>query len=47
MDIHIFLKESFSNISANGTLYFSVQARKIKKILPENISYILGNGNPK
>ena len=43
---YIFSKESLSDISGNGTLYFSAQAWKIKKIHPEKISYISGNGNP-
>ena len=37
---YIFSKESFSYISGNGTLDFSSQARKIKKIHPEKISNI-------
>ena len=37
----------FSYISGNGTLHFSPQARKIKEIHPEKISYIFfRNGNP-
>ena len=44
---YIFSKESFSYISRNGSLHFSAQTQKIKKIHPNKISYISGNGNPK
>ena len=37
----IFSKESFSYISEHGTLHFSAQARKIKKIHPEKAFLIL------
>ena len=35
---YIFSNESFSYVSGNETLHFSVQARKIKKICPKKIS---------
>ena len=44
---YIFPRERFSFILGNKTLHFPDQDLKIKKILPEKISDILGNGNPK
>ena len=41
--IVIFSKESFSYISGNGTLHFSSQTRKNKKILAEKTYYISEN----
>ena len=43
---YILSKESYSYISGNRTLLFSVQCREIKKIHPEKISYTSSNENP-
>ena len=42
---YIFSIESFSYISGNGTLHFLSSGLKNKKIYPEKILYISGNGN--
>ena len=39
------MEGSFSYISANETLHLPAQARKIKKIEPEKISYTSANRN--
>ena len=44
---HIFPNKSFSYISENGTLHFSVQSLKIKELHNGKIYYALGNGNPR
>ena len=43
---YTFSKESVSYISGSGTMHVLAQARKIKKINLEKISYILGSNFP-
>ena len=43
---YIVSKESISYISQNGTLHFSAQALKIKKLYLRKIYYASGNENP-